>query len=175
MNEFKDNHLKIIASSAMNLSAITLFNDNFKQLSMKITIEVAKFEPGPTPEKTINEIKDNNMKSITSGAMNLSDITLIDENIKQLSMKIIIEVETFEPEPAFEKTINEIKWNHMKSIASTVMNLSSIASFDYNFEQLSMKIRTEVVKFEPELTCENTINEIKSNHLKSTTSIDRNV
>ena len=75
MNEFKDNHLKIIASSAMNLSAITLFNDNFKQLSMKITIEVAKFEPGPTPEKTINEIKSNHLKIIASAAMNVSAIT----------------------------------------------------------------------------------------------------
>ena len=41
----------------MNLSAINLFGENFKQLSMNRKIEVEKIEPGPTFEKTINEIK----------------------------------------------------------------------------------------------------------------------
>ena len=47
INEIKDNHLKIIASAAMNLSAITLFGENFKQLRMNSSIEVSKLEPEP--------------------------------------------------------------------------------------------------------------------------------
>ena len=39
-NEIKDNHLKIVASYAMNLSAITLFGDNLEQLSVNSIIEV---------------------------------------------------------------------------------------------------------------------------------------
>ena len=41
-------------------------------------------------------------------------------------MNSIIEEEKFEPEPTFEKTINEVKDNHLKSITSIAMNLSSI-------------------------------------------------
>ena len=70
----------------MNLSAINLFGENFKQLSMNSKIEVEKIEPGPTFEKTINEIKNNHLKIITSATMNLSSITLFDKNFKQLSM-----------------------------------------------------------------------------------------
>ena len=47
-NEIKDNHLKIIASTTMNLSAITFFNNNFKHLSMNISIEVSQLRPEPT-------------------------------------------------------------------------------------------------------------------------------
>ena len=43
----------------MNLSAINLFDGNFKQLSMNNSIKVEKFEPEPTFENTSNEIKDN--------------------------------------------------------------------------------------------------------------------
>ena len=43
---------------------------------MKSIIEVAKFEPEPTLENTINKIKSNHLKSITSLDMNISDITL---------------------------------------------------------------------------------------------------
>ena len=53
----------------------TSFDENLKQLSMNIRTEVAKFEPGPTSEKTIIDIKDNNLKIITSAAMNLSATT----------------------------------------------------------------------------------------------------
>ena len=67
--------MKIIAFAAMNLSAITFFDDNIEQLSMNSRIEVVKFEPEPTFEKTINEIKDDNLKIIASTAMNLSAIT----------------------------------------------------------------------------------------------------
>ena len=36
--------------------------------------------------------------------------------------------EKIEPEPTFEKSINEIKANHLKSIASIDMNVSAITS-----------------------------------------------
>ena len=39
-----------------------------------------------------------------------------------------IEVSEFEPEPTFEKTINDIKANHLKSITSINMNVSAITS-----------------------------------------------
>ena len=67
--------MKIITYTAMNLSAITSFDGNFKHLSMNSIIEVAKPEPVPTFEKTINEIKDNHLKSIASIDMNVSSIT----------------------------------------------------------------------------------------------------
>ena len=41
-------------------------------------------------------------------------------------MNSIIEVSKFEPEPAFEKTINEIKANNLKNITAIDMNLSAI-------------------------------------------------
>ena len=63
-----------------------------------------------------------------------------------------IEVKIFEPEPTFEKTINDIKDNHLESIASTAMNLSAITPFENNFKQLSMNNIIEVAKFEPEPT-----------------------
>ena len=52
------------------------------------------------------------------------------------------------------------------------MNLSAVTFFDKNIEQLSMNIRIEAAKFEPEPTFENTINYIKAKHLKSIISID---
>ena len=56
--------------SQLIISKITTFFDKFfDQLSMNSRIEVEKFEPGPTFEKTIdnikddiNEIKDNHLK-----------------------------------------------------------------------------------------------------------------
>ena len=93
----------------MNQSAITIFNKNLKQLSMNSIIEVEKFEREPTFEKTINEIKDNHLKSIASSAMNLSAITLFEENFDLRSMNNIFEAAKFESEPIFENTINEIK------------------------------------------------------------------
>ena len=59
----------------MNLSDITSFSGYFKQLSIDSRNKVAKFEPGPTFEKTINEIKSNHLKIIASAAMNVSAIT----------------------------------------------------------------------------------------------------
>ena len=96
---------------------------NFKRLNKNSRNEAEKFEPGPTFEKTINEIKDNHMKIITSAAMNLSDITPFDDNLEQLSINRRNEVSKFEPEPTFENNINEMKDNHLKSIASAATNL----------------------------------------------------
>ena len=42
---------------------------------MNNSFEAAKFEPEPTFEKTINDIKSNHLKSITSIDMNISAIT----------------------------------------------------------------------------------------------------
>ena len=59
----------------MNLWAINLFDENFEQLSINIKSDEEKFEPEPTFENTINEIKDNYLKSITYISMNVSDIS----------------------------------------------------------------------------------------------------
>ena len=67
--------MKSIFSASMKLSTIPSFEENFEQLSMNSRIEEAKFEPKPTFEKTINDIKANNLKSITSIDMNVSAIT----------------------------------------------------------------------------------------------------
>ena len=64
---------------------------------MNRRIEVEKFETGPTFEKTINEMKDNHLKITSYNIINISAITLFDENFKQLIMNIRIEVLTFEP------------------------------------------------------------------------------
>ena len=53
---------------------------------MNSSIEVAKFELEPTFEKTINDIKANHSKIITSTVMNLSATTLFDKNPEQLNM-----------------------------------------------------------------------------------------
>ena len=47
-------------------------------------------------------------------------------------MNISIEIEKIEPEPTFENTNNEIKDNHLKSIASAAMNSSANTLFDEN-------------------------------------------
>ena len=51
------------------------FDKNFYQLSMNSIIDAAKFESEPRFENNLNKIKDNHLKSITSIAMNLIDIT----------------------------------------------------------------------------------------------------
>ena len=40
------------------------------------------------------------------------------------------EAEKFDPDPTFEDTINEIKDNHLKIIASAATNKPAITSFD---------------------------------------------
>ena len=67
----------------------TFFENNFDQLSINNRFESAEFEPEPTFENTINDIKYNHLKSITSDAMNISAITSFDEKIDPLSMSNI--------------------------------------------------------------------------------------
>ena len=101
---------------------------------MNRIIEVEKFEPELTFERTINDIKDNHMKSNVSALMNISAITSFDENFKHLSINIRIEVSKFETEPIFEKNINEIKDNNLNIISSSDMNLSAMTSFGDNVD-----------------------------------------
>ena len=101
---------------------------------MNNSFETEKFEPELTFEETINDIKDNHLKSISSAATNPSAIKFFEENFDPLCIKNIFEVEKFEPEPTFENTINEIKANHSKSITSIDMNVSPIT---YNKPSLS--------------------------------------
>ena len=68
----------------MNLSDINLFDDNLEQLIMNSRIEVEKFDPKPTFENTINEIKYNHLKIIAFSAKNSSVITSFDENSNSL-------------------------------------------------------------------------------------------
>ena len=89
----------------MNISAITLFGNHFKHLSMNSSFEVAKLKPEPTFAKTTNEIKDNHLKSIASTTINPSAITLFGDNSKQIGMNSSIEVAKLKPEPTFEKLL----------------------------------------------------------------------
>ena len=74
------------------------------------------------------------------------------------------------------EVINEIPVNITSQYLVQDKNISKIpASFDNNFEQLIMNSRIESEKLEPEPTFENTINNIKDNHLKSITSIAMNL
>ena len=79
----------------------TYFDKNFYQLSINNIFEAAKFEPEPTFEKNINEIKDNHLKTIASAAINPLAITYFDDNIDPLCTNNIFEAEKFEPEPTF--------------------------------------------------------------------------
>ena len=129
----------------MNLSAITLSDKNFEQLSTNSRIEVSKIEPDLTFEKTTNDIKYNYLKGIASSAMNISAISSFDNNFEQLIKKSIIVVENFEPEPKLENTSNNIKTNHLKSITSIDMNLSAITS---NKPSLSSEnLRSDLMPF----------------------------
>ena len=56
------------------------------------------------------------------------------------------EAEKFEPYPTFEKTINEIKDNHLKSISSAAKNSSAITSFDENSDPLCINNSFEAAK-----------------------------
>ena len=57
----------------------TSFEKNFDPLIMNRKIEVTKFEPKPTFEKTTNEIKYRHLKMIVFAALNLSEINLLDK------------------------------------------------------------------------------------------------
>ena len=54
INEIKDNHLKIIISAAMNLSAIISLDENYDAIFMYNSFAAEKFEPEPTFETTLN-------------------------------------------------------------------------------------------------------------------------
>ena len=56
------------------------------------------------------------------------------------------------PDPTFEKTINDIKDNNFKRIASASTNPSAIISSDNNFDPLCINNSFEEEKFEPEPT-----------------------
>ena len=101
--------------------------------------------------------------------------TSFENNFDQPSINNSFEAEQLEPDPTFENTINDIKYNYLKSVASADTNPSDITSFDENFDPLFINNSFEAAKFKPEPTFGNTINEIKANHLKSITSIDMNV
>ena len=58
--------------------------------------------------------------------------TSFDKKNHPLSMNSRIEIAKFESVPTFEKTINYIKYNNLKIIASTTMNPSAITLFDNN-------------------------------------------
>ena len=98
-----------------------------------------------------------------------------DDNFKHLSMNSRIEAAKIKPKTTFEKTIHDIKDDLMKVISFSSMHLSDITLFNKNFEQISMKRRIEVSKFKPEQKLENTINEIKDDHLKSIDSAYMNI
>ena len=68
--------MKSIPSAAMNLSAITSFDENFYPLSINNSYEAEKFETEPTFENTLNNIIADNLKNITYIDMNVSAITL---------------------------------------------------------------------------------------------------
>ena len=70
---------------------------NFYPLSMNNIFEVVKFEPEPTFQNTIIEIKDNHLKSIASAAMNPSAMTSFDDNLYPLCINNSFEATKFEP------------------------------------------------------------------------------
>ena len=84
------------------------------------------------------------------------------------------EAENFEQEPTFENTINQIKYNHLKSTTSAARNSLDITSFDKNSDSLFIQNSSEAEKIEREPTFKKAVNKIKDNHLKSITSIDIN-
>ena len=90
------NEISVKLPSKLLITKITTsFYNNFDQLSMNNSFKASKVEPEPTFENTINEIKDNHMKSITSAAMNISAITNFDNKIDPLRMNNIFEAAKF--------------------------------------------------------------------------------
>ena len=76
-----------IPSQLLSTKTTTSFDKDFDQLSMNNSFEAAKFEPEPTFEKTISEIKDNNLEIIASATTNTSAITSFDKNFDPLCIK----------------------------------------------------------------------------------------
>ena len=84
----------------------------------------------------MNEIKDNNLKGITSADMNILSIKYFDRKNDPPTMNNIFETEKIEPEPAFKNTMNKTKENNLKSIASAATNTPYITSFGESFDPL---------------------------------------
>ena len=61
-----------------------------------------------------------------------------------------VEAETLEPVSTFERTINDIKDNHLKTISSAAMNTSDVNMFGNNHEPLSINNSFDSAKLEPE-------------------------
>ena len=118
------NEISVKLPSQFTITKITTSFDNiFDQLSMSNSFEAAKFELDTKFEKTINETKDNNLKCIASAATNTSAITSFEYKFDPICINNIFKAEKFEPEPTFENTINEIKFNHLKGITFIDMNV----------------------------------------------------
>ena len=62
-------------------------------------VEAETLEPVSTFERTINDIKDNHLKTISSAAMNTSDTNLSGNNHEPLSINNIFDSAKLEPEP----------------------------------------------------------------------------
>ena len=84
---------QFIVQENNNISAS--LDNNFEHISVNSRIEATKFEPETTFEITINNVKYNRLKIITSIDMNLSDITskkrsLFYEHLKDNLMPCIV-------------------------------------------------------------------------------------
>ena len=90
----------------------------------------------------INEISANLPQKILVTKITTS----FDKHFGQLIMNNRFEAAKFEPEPTFEKTINDIKNNHLKFIASATMNISSITSFDKKIEEKLVTINSKTLR-----------------------------
>ena len=68
--DIKYNHLKSIAFTTTNPSAIIIFDKKIDPICTNNSSEAEKLEPEPTFEKTIIDIEDNDLKSVVSAAIN---------------------------------------------------------------------------------------------------------
>ena len=147
------NEISVKLPSQFLITKITTPFEFFSdQLSMNNSFEAAKFEPGPTFENTINDIKDNLLIIIASASTNPSAIKLFDENFDPLYINNIFESAKFEPEPTFGNTINEIKANNLKNITSIDMNISAITSnkTSLSYEHLEYDLMPWILPQSPE-------------------------
>ena len=96
----------------MTSEAITLFDKSSYHLSIKNRTGAEKFKLEPTFENTINEIKANHLKIITSIDMNVSAITLnkpssSSENLKS-DLILWILLQSPEKSPQFTKHLSSM-------------------------------------------------------------------
>ena len=71
-----------------------------------------------------------------------------DKNLDQLSINNSFEAETFKLDPKFEKTIDKIKDNYLKSVSSNTTNPSAITSFVMNLIRFVSTTDLKQKKFE---------------------------